>query len=192
VPARWCRSPPSLHLVAEDLRGHIVREGADHPVVCLHRLHVAVACHGDAVLGAFQLRLQVLEQAVGLQLRIVLADHHQPRQRIAQLALRGLELLQLLRIVQRIGVDLQAADLGAGFGHFDEDLLLVLGVALDRIDQVRHQVGAALVLVQHFGPGCLDRLVLLLDGVVAAAAQAEGKQQQHEIAQKFHGVAPIR
>src|SRR5690242_15955516 len=67
-----------LDLVAEHLGGHVVGEGADHRVVLLHRLHVAVARHGDAVLGAFQLRLQVLEQAVGLQLRIVFADHHQP------------------------------------------------------------------------------------------------------------------
>src|SRR6185312_9678759 len=78
-----------LDLVAEHLGGHVVGEGADHRVVLLHRLHVAVARHGDAVLGAFQLRLQVLEQAVGLQLRIVFADHHQPRQRAAQLALCG-------------------------------------------------------------------------------------------------------
>src|SRR6185437_3032856 len=61
-----------LHGVAEHLGCEVVREGADQPVVLLHRLHVALARHGDAVLGAFQLRLQVLEQAVGLEVGIVL------------------------------------------------------------------------------------------------------------------------
>src|SRR3546814_11369581 len=73
--------------------------------------------------------------------------------------------------------------------YLDEHLLFVLGVALDRVDQVRHQIGAALVLVEHFRPGCLDRLVLFLDGVVTTAAEAEGQQQQHKVAQKFHGMS---
>src|SRR5574337_174727 len=157
-----------LDVIAEHLRGQVVGEGADHRVVLLHRLYIAVTRDGDAVLGTFQLRLQVLEQAVGLQLRIVLADHHQPRQRIAQFALSGLELLQLLRVIDGVGIDLQTAHPGARIGHLDEDLFFVLRVTLDRIDQVGHQVGAALVLVQHLRPGRLDRLVLTLDGVVAA------------------------
>src|SRR6185312_6991273 len=78
-------------------------------------------------------------------------------------------------------------DLGARLGHLDKHFLLVLRVTLDRVDQVGHQVGAALILVEHFGPGRLDCLILFLDGVVAATGQAEGQQQQHEIAQKFHG-----
>src|SRR5580704_3868187 len=50
-----------LLLVAEHHRRQIVREGADADVIILHRLDVAVARHGDAVLGAFKLRHQVVE-----------------------------------------------------------------------------------------------------------------------------------
>ena len=38
-------------------------------------------------------------------------------------------------------------------------------------ENARHQVSAALILVDHFGPGGLDRLVLGLNRVVTAAAQ---------------------
>src|ERR1700744_1681400 len=41
-----------LFLVAEHHRGEVIRERADADVVVLHRLDVAVARHGDAVLGA--------------------------------------------------------------------------------------------------------------------------------------------
>src|SRR6185437_4729835 len=61
-----------LHGVAEHLRGEVVREGADQAVVLLHRVHVTLARHGDAVLGAFQLCLQVLEKAIGLERGVVL------------------------------------------------------------------------------------------------------------------------
>src|SRR3954468_9572722 len=61
-----------LFLVAEHHRGQIVREGTDADIIVLHRLDVAVARHGDAVLGAFELRHQITEQRIGFQLRIVL------------------------------------------------------------------------------------------------------------------------
>ena len=56
-----------LGLVAEHHRGQVHRELADVGVVVLHRLDVAAARDGDAVLGAFQLRLQVAEVLVGLE-----------------------------------------------------------------------------------------------------------------------------
>ena len=84
--------------MAVRLAGNLRHRGVE----LLHRLDVAVARHGDAVLGAFELRLQVAEILVGLQLRIALDDHHQARQRARQLALRSLELLQRGRIV---GID---------------------------------------------------------------------------------------
>ena len=64
---------------------------------CLHGLDVAVARHGDAVLRALELRLQVAEILVRLQLGIVLGDRDQALQRLRQLALRCLELLQRRR-----------------------------------------------------------------------------------------------
>src|SRR5690348_2557832 len=54
-----------LDLVAERLRGKVLRELADVGVVILHRLHIAVARDGNAVFGALQLRLQGLEHFVG-------------------------------------------------------------------------------------------------------------------------------
>ena len=66
-------------------------------VVVLHRLDVAVARHRDAVFGAFELRLQVAKQRVGFQLRIILGDDQQSRQRTGEFALRGLELLERCR-----------------------------------------------------------------------------------------------
>ena len=48
-------------------------------VVLAHRLDVVAAGHGDAVLGAFKLRLQREEILVGLEIRIVLDDHEQTR-----------------------------------------------------------------------------------------------------------------
>src|SRR6266480_487451 len=60
-----------LFLVAEHHRRQIVWKGADADVVVLYRLDVAVARHGDAVLGAFELRHQILEQRIRFELRIV-------------------------------------------------------------------------------------------------------------------------
>lgn len=92
----------------------ITRELAQQHVVFLYRLDVAAASDGDAVLGAFQLGQQVLEQAVGLQLRVVLGDYQQARKRRAQFALGLLEALHGLLVVQLVGVQLHAADLGPG------------------------------------------------------------------------------
>src|SRR3990167_8403940 len=49
-----------LHLVAEQHGRQVAREAACEHVVLLHRLDVAPARHGDAVLGAFELHAQVL------------------------------------------------------------------------------------------------------------------------------------
>src|SRR6185437_3005662 len=61
-----------LLLVAESHGGQIVREGADADIIVLHRLDVAVARHGDAVLGTFELRHQIAKQRVRFELRIIL------------------------------------------------------------------------------------------------------------------------
>ena len=57
--------------------------GAHRDVVALHRLDVAVARHGDAILGAFDLRLQIAEVLIRLQLRVVLGDRKQALERAA-------------------------------------------------------------------------------------------------------------
>src|SRR6188508_3304041 len=50
-----------LHVVAEDLRRHVHRELAYGRVVVLHGVDVAITRDGDAVLRAFELRLEVAE-----------------------------------------------------------------------------------------------------------------------------------
>jgi hypothetical protein len=54
------------------------------------------------------------------------------------------------------------------------------GVAAHGRDEVRDQVGAALVDVQHLRPGGLHRFVLLLDGVVTAATEHRGERDQDQ------------
>jgi len=61
-----------LLLVAEEHRVRLGGELAREDVVVLHRLDVAVPRRGDAVLGALELRLQVAEVGVALELRVVL------------------------------------------------------------------------------------------------------------------------
>ena len=90
-----------LHVVAEHLRGQVDRELPDRRVEGLHGLDVAVARHGDAILGALELRLQVAEVLVGFQVRIPLDDHEQAFQRAGQLALGCLEFLQRFGIVDQ-------------------------------------------------------------------------------------------
>jgi len=66
---------------------------------------------------------------------------------------------------------LDAADLGAGIGDAEQHVLFLLRKPLHRIDEVGHQIGAALVLVQDLGPARLDLLVIGLDRVVTAIAR---------------------
>src|SRR5262249_51895006 len=138
-----------LLLVAEHHGRQIVREGADADIIVLHRLDVTVARHGDAVLGAFQLRHQVLEQRVRFELRIIFGDDQEPRQRARELALRLGEFLEGGGIVQHLGRRLDAADLGASIGDAEQYVLFLLRKALHGIDEVRHEIGAALVLVDY-------------------------------------------
>ena len=182
-----------LYLVPEYLGGQVDRKAADIAVVILHRLDVAVACHGDAVFGAFELRLQVLEQAIGFQVRVIFRHRHQTRQRAGKFALRSLILGERRRIV---GVDGDLPHFRARLGDFAKHLFLVRGITLHRRDQVRHQVGAALVLVDHFRPRGLDRLVLGLDLVVTTARQQAAGKHQHATrngeADGAHGNSPFQ
>src|SRR6185312_5223977 len=135
-----------LRLVAERHGGEIGREAADGDVVVLHRFDVAVARDRDAVLGALELRHQIAKQCVRFELRIILGHDHQPLQRASKLALRLGEFLESGGIIQQLRCRLDAADLGAGLGDADQYGLLLLRKTLHRIDKVRHQIGAALIL----------------------------------------------
>ena len=77
ICASFCTVKFGLGRVAEHHGRQVGREAARQHVVLLHRLDVAVARHGDAVLGAFELHAQVAEGLVGLQVRVLLGHHHQ-------------------------------------------------------------------------------------------------------------------
>ena len=100
--------------------------------------------------------------------------------RAAQLALRGLELGERRRVVDQRRRRLDRGRLGARLDHLGERLLLEVGLALDGGDDVGDQVGAPLVLAQHFGPRRLHLLVERLEFVVAAARQAEHRGGREE------------
>src|SRR3569833_1065225 len=150
------------------------REPAQGGVVVLDRLIDVVARHGDAMLGAFQLVRQAHEGRVGLQVGIALLHHEQAAERGAQGPLRLVVFGQLGGVRDLGRVDLDAGGAGAGRGHADQHALLLRGGALHRVDQVRHQVGAALVFVLDVGPARLGGLFLGRDGVDAATGQAGG------------------
>src|SRR5688572_9059310 len=86
------RGRPEVRLLLEShhSREQRGREAEARGVVGLRGLVVPVALHVDAVLGAFELGLQVAEVRVGLELGVALHHHHQARQRAGELVLAGL------------------------------------------------------------------------------------------------------
>src|SRR5688572_16486732 len=69
----------SLRFESAHARHHARREAADGGVVRGGHLVEALALHGDAVLGSFELRLQLQEIPVRLQIGILLDDDEQSR-----------------------------------------------------------------------------------------------------------------
>ena len=125
-------------------------------------------------------RLQGEEVLVGLQLRIALDRDEQPPERAGELVLRVLEFLELRGVVDGRGVDLDLARLGAGLDHRGQDLALLRGIALHRLHQIRDQVGAALILVLHLGPGGFRLFLQRRHVVVAAAGQHDAEHAENE------------
>ncbi|MPM40097.1 hypothetical protein SDC9_86735 [bioreactor metagenome] len=182
-----------LGLVAHHHGRQVGGEAACEHVVFLHRLDVAVACHGDAVFRAFQRHAQIAECLVGLEFGVALRDHHQARQRAGEFALGLLELVERLGVVHQIGRGLDGGGLGARLDHLGEGLLLEVGLALHRGDDVGHQIGAALVLVEHLAPGGLGLLVQRLELVVAATRQRQrGGDGRDESEEAFDGHGRMR
>src|SRR6266536_6267362 len=109
----------------EHARDQIGRETAYRDVVVLHRGVEIPPFDRDPVLGSFQLCLQAEKILVCAQFRITLDHHQQTRERIAQLPLSSLELLQLRRIGGRlVWVELHTTDAGACIRYFDEGRFL--------------------------------------------------------------------
>src|SRR5690606_41937768 len=70
-----------LNLHAEPFGRKVGGKGPDLHVEIADGFDVTVPGHGDAVLGPFQLGLQVAEVGVGLDVRIGLGDHHEAADR---------------------------------------------------------------------------------------------------------------
>src|SRR3982751_2432654 len=101
----------------EDLGADRVGEGADAGVIAGHRLVIVTARGVDAVLGPLELVLKREEVRVGLEVGVILVGREKPAKRPAELVLRILERLDLGRIAEVAGVELDAGCAGAGIGH---------------------------------------------------------------------------
>jgi hypothetical protein len=95
-------------------------------------LVVAHALDRDAVFGAGELVHQSIELFVGAKLRIVLGDREQTAERGRLLVGRGDRFFRRFR----------GQESRPRVGDLLEDAFLVLGVALDGLDQVRNQIVA--------------------------------------------------
>src|SRR5207249_3875709 len=109
----------------EDLRADRVGEGADARVVATDRLVIVAARRVDAVLRPFQLILQRQEILVRLEIRISFERRQQPPERTAELALGILKRLNLRRIAEVAGIELDAGCLGAGLSHLRQHRALL-------------------------------------------------------------------
>ena len=134
------------------------RDALDLRVVALHDFVEATSLDRDAVLSAFELRLQSLKTGVCLQIRIALNDHHQPPERPAERPLRLLELRKLSGIGGRV-VELNLADLSTRFRDFGERGFLKIGRSFDGLHQIRNQVRAALINILNLRPLSFDGLI---------------------------------
>ena len=86
--------------VEEILRGQVGRKIPDAFVEFCDLIDVPFPGDGDAVLRAFELRLEIAEVAVGFQVRVLLNHDKEPRQGSGQLLLRLLELVERRLILQ--------------------------------------------------------------------------------------------
>ena len=100
---------------------------------------------------------------------------------------RADEALKGLCLYRTSGASLSCSSTTTRNCH-DHHRRLMGGIALHRADQVGHQVGAPLVLVEHFRPGGFHLFVAGLHGVVAAAAEQQGEDGKEGISEESrHG-----
>src|ERR1043166_6887070 len=172
----------------EEFGRQVRRERAHGGIVFRHFLDVAVARDGDAVLRAFELRLEISIVLVRLELGIALDRHEQPRPRAGPVALRLLELLHHLRIAEILRLELYTRGLAARLNYLCQRILLEFRRAFDGLDEVGYQVGAPLILVLHLRPRRFDLFVEALQIVIAAAGQQQddGEKGDAEAQGFFH------
>src|SRR5262249_30312409 len=148
-----------LGLIAREARHDRAWEQAQARVVFANRLVEIAALDRDAILCALELALQRQEVLVRLELGIALDRDQEPRERARELALSGLEFLERLRVVERLGRELDRRRAGPRARDLLEHRALLRREALDGLDEIRNQIGAALIHVLHLRPFLTDVLV---------------------------------
>ena len=146
------------------------RERLDGVVVAEHAVVVALACVANLVLGILERRLELRKVGVCLKVGVGLGN--------------GEEL------AQGTGQHVVGFHLGLGRGRLDggvaradyggERLLLVLGVALDGLDQVGDQVVATLQLRVDVLPRVVDAVALGDHVVVDAGDGADNRNDNND------------
>src|ERR1017187_6965962 len=176
-------------LEAREVRDDDRRARTAKGVVGLRHVVEAAALDRDAVLGPLELRLQVSVILVGLQLGILLDRDEQPADRRTELILRLLELLEGRRILDGISVELDLSSRGARLDDLREGFFFEVRRALDGLDEVRDEVGPALVDVLHLGPARADGLVGRVQLVVGdrrdAADDENADQNEDDAAESY-------
>lgn len=136
----------------------ILGEAADVTVVGVDLFVETLALNGDAVFRPLELRLQHDEIFTGFQVGIALRHGHQARQGGGEFALRRRKALERYR-VEMISVNDDLRGFGTRLEDGGKRRLLVRGVALDGIHEIRDQVGTPLVLVLDLSPCALHVLI---------------------------------
>jgi len=159
----------------------VCRELANGGVVGLHGFVVALAFHGDAVFGAFELYAEFLEALVAFEIRVIFGDGHKALEGSAEGALHFLEALEGRFVVHEAFVELDGSAHAAAHIHdFGEGALFEVGFALHGADEIRDEVKAALVGVFDLSPLGLDAFFEGDDVVVSADALPDDDEQDDD------------
>src|ERR1700691_1486329 len=151
-------------------------------VVILQRIVVALTFDGNAVLGARQFILQAQEIFVRLQLRVILHHHQQPPQRVIQLPVGS----------DFIGRRLRRKQSRPRLRDVSKDGHLLLRISLDRLHQIRNQIGAPLKHDVHLRPGRFNRLILCDKVIFHSNVLAEhNKYDYHNYCQHNQALAHV-
>lgn len=104
-------------------------------------------------------------------------------------SLRRLEPGKCGGVAERFRRHLDRGGFGAGLDHLGQRVLLETGFAFDGGNNVGHQIGAALVLIEYLTPSGLGLFVQALKIVVAAACKQQSSREKGK--KTFHVGGPV-
>ena len=172
---------PGARLELEDAGKDDAGERLDGVVVVKDAVVVALTCVAHLVLGVFERCLQLHEVGVGLKVGVGLGHGEQ----LAQGA--GKHVVRFHFLVGRDGGGGGVAGGDDGF----ERLLFMLGVALDRLDQIQDKVAAALKLRVDVLPGVIDAIAQRNEIVVNADDRANDDDDDNDAYDKRNHGCPV-